>query len=132
MSESRNGPGPEESPAADPMSETTLRRAKALVDPWGDGPGAAERSRATSSTDPPEHAPPDEHLMLADRLTAVGTLAAGAAHEINNPLTYSLLNLDNVLRRLRIFSASGTSTGDAELAAGPPSLLGTLEHAIHG
>jgi two-component system cell cycle sensor histidine kinase/response regulator CckA len=33
-------------------------------------------------------------LMLSDRLASVGTLAAGIAHEINNPLAYVMSNLD--------------------------------------
>jgi PAS domain S-box-containing protein len=32
-------------------------------------------------------------LLLADRMASVGTLAAGVAHEINNPLAYVLANL---------------------------------------
>jgi PAS domain S-box-containing protein len=33
-------------------------------------------------------------LVEADRLVALGTLSAGLAHEINNPLTYLLLHVD--------------------------------------
>jgi PAS domain S-box-containing protein len=39
-------------------------------------------------------------LVAADRLTAMGTLAAGVAHEINNPLAYLRANLSHLLKEL--------------------------------
>jgi signal transduction histidine kinase len=41
-----------------------------------------------------------QQLLLADRLSSIGMLAAGIAHEINNPLAYVLGNLDFALGRL--------------------------------
>jgi two-component system NtrC family sensor kinase len=52
-------------------------------------------------------------LLQADRMAAVGALAAGVAHEINNPLAYVMLNLDLVMRQLR---RDATSPRAAELA----------------
>lgn len=39
-------------------------------------------------------------LARADRITSLGTLAAGIAHEINNPLTYVLASIELTMRRL--------------------------------
>jgi signal transduction histidine kinase/CheY-like chemotaxis protein len=41
-----------------------------------------------------------QQLLLADRLTSIGMLAAGVAHEINNPLAYVLGNLEFAINRL--------------------------------
>jgi signal transduction histidine kinase len=41
-----------------------------------------------------------EHLLISDRMASVGTLAAGVAHEINNPLSAVLANVDFSLEEL--------------------------------
>ena len=40
------------------------------------------------------------HLAQSDRLASLGMLAAGVAHEINNPLSYVLYNLDLLSKSL--------------------------------
>ena len=56
-------------------------------------------------------------LMLADRMASVGTLAAGVAHEINNPLAAVIANLEMAIE-------------DAEqLAESPPELVEGLGDA---
>ncbi|AUX40846.1 histidine kinase [Sorangium cellulosum] len=39
-------------------------------------------------------------LVLAGRMASVGTLAAGVAHEINNPLAFVITNVDAAMRRI--------------------------------
>ncbi|MFO0647893.1 MAG: ATP-binding protein [Polyangiales bacterium] len=48
----------------------------------------------------------EEQLMLADRMVSVGTLAAGVAHEINNPLAVVLAGLEFVSETLDETDAS--------------------------
>jgi len=83
-------------------------------------------------------------LERSERMASLGTLAAGVAHEINNPLTYVVSNLDaleqalpagrpelteaarqaregiervrEVVRGLRSFSRGGTSRGPVDVA----------------
>jgi len=49
-----------------------------------------------------------QRLAAADRMAALGTLASGIAHEINNPLTYVLANLQTLAERLPASSDSST------------------------
>jgi nitrogen-specific signal transduction histidine kinase/ActR/RegA family two-component response regulator len=62
-------------------------------------------------------------LIRADRLAAMGTLAAGVAHEINNPLAYLMLNLQYVMRELPRFDGSASRLA---------FLLERLAEAEHG
>jgi signal transduction histidine kinase len=41
-----------------------------------------------------------QRLVAADRMAALGTLASGIAHEINNPLTYVIANLQTLVEQL--------------------------------
>lgn len=42
----------------------------------------------------------EEQLQMADRLSSIGTLAAGIAHEINNPLSFVMSNLEYTLEEI--------------------------------
>ncbi|HUS28253.1 MAG TPA: response regulator [Kofleriaceae bacterium] len=59
-------------------------------------------------------------LMLADRMASVGTLAAGVAHEINNPLAAVIANLDMAMEDVTLLGETATL---------PPDLLEELRDA---
>jgi len=65
----------------------------------------------------------EARLVQADRLAALGTMAAGVAHEINNPLGYVLLNLEWVARKL---------PGVAKDPSSMPAILEMLKEAREG
>lgn len=58
----------------------------------------------------------EAQLIAADRLASLGTLAAGVAHEVNNPLTYLLFKLQKLRRRFAIDNADAELRLDADLA----------------
>ncbi len=53
-------------------------------------------------------------LVASERLASMGKLAATVAHEINNPLTYVLANLDVLARRLESLAAAAPEGFAAE------------------
>ncbi|ADO68076.1 Sensor protein [Stigmatella aurantiaca DW4/3-1] len=60
-------------------------------------------------------------LTLADRLASVGTLAAGIAHEINNPLAFVISNLSFLSEEMRRsqLSLEGSQSSNAASGTGP-------------
>jgi two-component system, cell cycle sensor histidine kinase and response regulator CckA len=63
-----------------------------------------------------------ERVALVDRLNSLGTLAAGVAHEINNPLTYVMGNAAVIQQRLDALRRV------LEIGVAPPGVIsGSLE-----
>jgi nitrogen-specific signal transduction histidine kinase len=56
-------------------------------------------------------------LLVSDRMASVGTLAAGVAHEINNPLASLIANLDIALRDLSELTAHSSGPETARIHA---------------
>ncbi|MDO8546339.1 MAG: ATP-binding protein [Nitrospirales bacterium] len=70
-----------------------------------------------------QHRELEERLREAERLSAVGRLASGIAHEIRNPLNFMNLSIDHILNRL----GSGRPEGTAEALA----LMAKIKAEIH-
>lgn len=66
-----------------------------------------------------------ERLRMTDRLAQIGLLSSGVAHEINNPLTFVLINLNVLTQELRDMDPSGES-------AQIQDLIGVVEDAEEG
>ena len=69
-----------------------------------------------------------DRLLMADRMAAVGTLASGLAHEINNPLACVTANLE--LLREELTPPSGDAPARAPMT--PAEMLAALDDAREG
>jgi PAS domain S-box-containing protein len=70
-----------------------------------------------SARDVTERKQTELKVVLTERMLSVGTLAAGVAHEINNPLSYVLANVRQVRRSLERLAPALPAAAQAELWA---------------
>jgi signal transduction histidine kinase len=79
-----------------------------------------------------------ERLVTSERMASAGTLAAGVAHEINNPLAIAVVNLDVIATSLKQTVAQAAnlkalgSRGAAELIQPLKDLEDPLRDALEG
>ena len=77
----------------------------------------------------------ERRLLFADRMASIGTLAAGAAHEINNPLASIAANLTLILDELAVLRSTIPPEQLAELtqmATDSRTAAETIRNVIHG
>ncbi|HVU49824.1 MAG TPA: PAS domain S-box protein [Polyangia bacterium] len=109
-----------------PRDYRTLRRdgssilceVQAMPIEWEGRPGLLGFARDVTSRKEME-----ARLAQSERLAALGTLLAGIAHEMNNPLAYALLGIEQAMAQLARLQAP------AEEVA---KLRETLDSALHG
>ena len=72
-------------------NSTYLAEVRAAEIEYGDGPAQMIQIRPVPAV---SRKVATERALLADRMITIGTIAAGVAHEINNPLAYVMANLE--------------------------------------
>jgi len=74
----------------------------------------------------------EARVYQANLMNSMGTLAAGVAHEINNPLAYVTLNIALVTKKLEDLASSAEERGDEEMLGLARELLGFCGEARDG
>lgn len=92
---------------------------KSIICDWEGTPAVLAFARDVTERKRLQH-----KLVEHDRLAALGTLSAGVAHEINNPLTYATLGLQRVERALGSLDLPAAALAQIRLQ------LREIEHGI--
>lgn len=100
------GPGQPVELASSDGSSVLIDFSNAKVDVGG------ERMVLAIGRDVTEQVRTQTQLMVSDRMASIGTLAAGVAHEINNPLAAVTANLDLALMEIDALAARLGATAD--------------------
>jgi signal transduction histidine kinase len=87
---------------------------------------------AGTAVDVTEHHHLREQLVLSERMASLGTLAAGTAHEINNPLSFITANLAFVEEELHVALDLALAGETAELEPVRRELADALAEARDG
>ncbi|MBK9519140.1 MAG: response regulator [Anaeromyxobacter sp.] len=90
------------------------------------GPDGERASLVVVIRDVTERRRLQARLAQSDRMASVGMLAAGVAHEINNPLTYVLFNLESLAADLPAVEAALPPSAE------PPELVQRAREALEG
>lgn len=106
-----------------PLESVELRSAIELALQRSNGDGGNQRREDTRAL---------QQLELNDRLAALGTLAAGVAHEVNNPLAFILGNIQYALGELETIEALGTAMAPEVLTARVHEVCAALADAQTG
>jgi two-component system NtrC family sensor kinase len=77
-----------------------------------------------------QHKLMEQRLIQADRLAALGTLAAGVAHEVNNPLSYVSSNLNFIAEGLEAIRRALSGAGGALELSYVERMLGDCMDAL--
>src|SRR5215470_3472448 len=74
----------------------------------------------------------DARIAMSERLVALGTMAAGIAHEINNPLVYVIANVELAINGLNESIARLGVAGPGEVVGALHELGGALSDSLDG
>jgi PAS domain S-box-containing protein len=95
-------------------------------------PGGEPVRMVGSMLDITEKRQMEAQLVQTDRLASLGTLAAGVAHEINNPLTYVMANIGFVADRLGDLAGESPAEVEEKLPHTLKDLRAALGEAHEG